>query len=511
MNRKYNLIIIFTFIISLFSLLFLSLFWPKRTLLQDENRMSNPFPSLNWQSIKDGSFSQGFEQYYADQFPFRSAFMGLDKQVKLLLSGNVVKSKDDVQVFYNKKGDLGRGENLQDFDALKNGTDGSTASSNLPSNLSNPSEISTEQRASVMTDENTNARSDENLNEASDDNKSINSEVQTNTDSLASPNSNDTKSNNASSIAADLPRVAEDEVENVGSVIMVADRAMEIYYHNEDGILAYVNRLNDLANELTSSQLYSLPAPTAVEFYASASYSEGANSQKASMDLIRDNLDNNVKYVDAYDEISQAASDSNNFLYLRTDHHWTQLGAYYAYRAFCKAAGLTPVELVDMDHGYIEGDSYGTMLGYTNNAAALVNNPDKVEYWRPKHEVSGIAVDDNTINEENGYDINLIEENVWVDNKYIAFTAGDHGYLHYKSDVNNGKSVLLIKESYGNAFAPFLVSHYENVYILDPRRVDNVRLSDFCTEKNINDVIVLNYSFAFTNPTWQSAFENMIY
>ena len=248
MNRKYNLIIIFTFIFTLFSLLFLSVVWPKRTLLKDENRTANPFPSFNWQSIKDGSFSQGFEQYYADQFPFRSAFMGLDKQVKLLLSGNVVKSKDDVQVFYNKKGDLGRGENLQDFDALKN----SSSESPSPSVLSSESE----QESNMNPEEIPTTSASLNENNASE--LSSENEI-SNVESIES-----TETSEVHTDPAKLPRVAEDEVENIGSVIMVGDRARDIYYHNEEGILAYVSRLNDLANELTNSQLYSLPTPTSV-------------------------------------------------------------------------------------------------------------------------------------------------------------------------------------------------------------------------------------------------------
>ncbi len=500
MNRKYNLIIIFTFIGTLAAFLLLSIVWPKQTILKEENRTANPFPTFNLDSIKNGNFSEGFESYYADQFPLRSLFMKVDKQVKMLISGNFVKSSDDVQVFYNKR-DLGKGENLKDFDNLKNSSSNQdTQDSQDNTSLSSTASNSTPSDEPKNSDEQN--KGSEITSQAEDQNSSID---ESQTTSSTPENTEDTK-------PVELQRVDEDQVQNVGSVIMVGNRAMEIYYHNEDGILQYVQRLNDLADRLSSSQLYSVPAPTSVEFYASESYSSGANSQKASMDLIRDNLSDKVKYVDAYDSINNAAADPNNDLYLRTDHHWTQLGAYYAYVAFCKTAGLTPVALSEMEHGVIEGDSYGSMLSYTNNSQVLLDNPDHVEYWRPRHEVSGIAIDnENSIDESNGYEINLIEPKVWVDNKYIAFTAGDHSYLHYTSDVKNSKSVLLIKESYGNAFAPFLVSHYENVYILDPRRVSGVNLAQFCQDKNIDDVIVLNYAFAFTNPTWQSAFESMIY
>lgn len=494
MNRKHNLIIIFTFLGTLFLFFTLSLFWPRRGLLKEENRMANPFPPLNWAALRKGEFSEGFERYYADQFPFRNGFMSIDKKFKAVLHADFAKKENDIQIFHAKQ-DLGLGQNMKELEAAKNKGPQNKASqsSETPTAVSSTPAVTSASGNEARTTGTTSPAA-----------SSSQGESGTASSSVPAPSSQKSEAN------LKLPHAGEDQVENVGSVIMVGNRAMEIYYHNEDGILAYVKRLNDLGNCLTHSTLYAVPAPTSIEFYGSVSLSSGANSQKASMDLIRNNLNDKVRYVDAYDSIAQAAQNSDNYLYLRTDHHWTQLGAYYAYRAFCKTAGFTPVELADMTHGTVEGDSYGSMLGATNRNQKLLDHPDRVEFWEPKHEVKGIAVDSESTNEDQGYENPLIARQVWDDNKYIAFTTGDHSYVHYTTDVKNGKSVLLIKESYGNAFAPFLVSHYEHVYILDPRRCGSLSLSQFCNEKNINDVIVLNYAFAFTNPTWQSAFESMI-
>ncbi len=479
MNKRQNIIIILGFIGLLSLGLFLSILWPKSAFLKNENRMAAEFPQVNFESIKTGLFSQGFENYYTDQFPLRDWFMGFDRSMHRLLTGSAFSSgADQVQVFH-KKTDLGQGQNLQDLSDAKAGqnprpSEGNTA--NTP--------VSTDPNAKAS-----NANTPQVTTAPTDDPR------------YAKPDAN-----------AALPVVDEDEVQNVNNVILVGDRAMEIFYYNEEINASYGERVSRLARLLSpSTKVYNIPVPTSVEFYASESYRGPDNSQKRAFETVRENLSSDVTYVDAYAEIRAAAADPNNYLYLRTDHHWTQLGAYYAYRAFCSAAGITPLALDEMDHGVIKEPSYGSMLGYTDRAQVLVDNPDTVEYWKPKYTVTGIAVDNETDDESAGYDVDLIAKDFEVDNKYLAFTMGDHSYLHYHSSIANGKSVLLLKESYGNAFVPFLTGHYEHVYVLDPRRITSISLSQFCQEHHIDDCIVMNYSFGIANGSWQDAFESMIY
>ena len=90
------------------------------------------------------------------------------------------------------------------------------------------------------------------------------------------------------------------------------------------------------------------------------------------------------------DSIPALAAHTDQYLYFRTDHHWTHLGAYYAYTAFCEAKGMTPVELTKFQTGQWEG-FVGSMYTYAANypqAKVLKNNPDTVHYWKPFVEYS---------------------------------------------------------------------------------------------------------------------------
>lgn len=98
----------------------------------------------------------------------------------------------------------------------------------------------------------------------------------------------------------------------------------------------YAQVLNSYHEELPDVQIYNMIIPTAIEFYVPDKYRDLTQSQKAMIDLVYGTLDPSIKKVDAYSEL---AAHTDEYIYFRTDHHWTGLGAYYAYRAFCGRRG----------------------------------------------------------------------------------------------------------------------------------------------------------------------------
>src|SRR5699024_11136438 len=105
----------------------------------------------------------------------------------------------------------------------------------------------------------------------------------------------------------------------------------------------------------------------------------GGSSQGDAFQYIYSRLDPEVKRVDVFDELVRHNAE---YLYYRTDHHWTALGAYYAYRVFAEQKGITPHELSEFEKRDYEG-FLGTFYAYSNQAAALGNNPDTVETYIP--------------------------------------------------------------------------------------------------------------------------------
>ena len=147
---------------------------------------------------------------------------------------------------------------------------------------------------------------------------------------------------------------------------------------------------------------------------------------------------------------------NNEYIYFRTDHHWTQLGAYYGYVEYCKAKGFTPVSLDSL-----EKRSFPGFLGSFYN-----DSPN-----------DAMAADGDT------YD---------TENLYLIFSAGDQPYEKVtNSAINDGSACIVLKESFGNVFVPFLTNHYQNVYVIDYRYYTG-DLVQLARDTGAKDVLFVN-------------------
>lgn len=142
---------------------------------------------------------------------------------------------------------------------------------------------------------------------------------------------------------------------------------------------------------------------------------------------------------------------SDEYIYYRTDHHWTTLGAYYAYAEYVRSLGMESAELSQLEGQEVSG-FYGTYFSKAKKFNAI---PDTITYYPIPD--AGVTVDGE---EKDGfYDL----EKFQVRDKYAAFLWGNNGYTVLKSGVRTpaeGESpsrILVIKDSYANSFVPFLL------------------------------------------------------
>jgi len=313
-----------------------------------------------------------------------------------------------------------------------------------------------------------------------------------------------TGSANASTEAGSVELPSNEEAYEVkSSIILQGDRAMEIFYVSESTLKEYGEELNEFALRVPDSRVFVLLAPTSMEFYAPDDYRTDKHSFVKAMEYAYEPLTaQNIAGINARDILAKHADE---YIYFRTDHHWTALGAYYAYEMFCEEAHLTPTKLSKHETGKIKG-FVGSLYRYTN-AEILKKNPDTVQYYYPIKSTSGTAYDNGDLEGERT--VQVINTNVSADNAYLCFIEGDNPVEKFTTGKENGKSIVLIKESYGDAFAPFLMDHYETVWVLDPRKV-TLDLEEFVNEHEIDDILFLNYGFAPSNPTYQAALSQML-
>lgn len=290
--------------------------------------------------------------------------------------------------------------------------------------------------------------------------------------------------NNSSKIS--LKETAQSEKEDarkIGSMLILKDRAMEVYSFSNNESSFYAGIINSFEERIGGSvKVYSLLAPTQVEFIENEKYKTMSTSQKKVIEYVNQHFNENIIPVNAYEALR---SNRDKYLYFRTDHHWTALGAYYAYTAFADAIEEKPVPIEKYEVGKVE-DYLGSTYSATLNKK-LQSHPDTIYYYKPfiKHEYR--------VYYEGSLKMNLLDmSHATKKNKYRIFLSGDRPLGKITTEVQNGKKILIIKDSYGNAFVPFLLPHYNEIYIVDPRQFKK-NIIEFVKENGIQEVLFLDY------------------
>lgn len=287
---------------------------------------------------------------------------------------------------------------------------------------------------------------------------------------------------------------AEDEpkpdikTQSLGAILVAGNSAYEYYNFSSKLAPDFINCVNSIKGAAgNKSNVYSLLIPTSMDITLHNSIRKDINSsdQKKALDYFNSSF-RNVTAVSGIYEAEKA--HKNEYTYFRTDHHWTALGAYYAYEEFAKAKGISPVPISDYKTVSFDG-FLGTFYSSSGQSDALGKTPDTVTAYLPNNNVectltesSGKSYSWDVISDVTNYAQNL---------KYLTFIGGDQALVTIKNlDVHDGSSCLVIKESYGNAFVPFLIPHYENIYVIDPRHYSGT-LSSFTSNNKIDDIIFL--------------------
>jgi len=266
------------------------------------------------------------------------------------------------------------------------------------------------------------------------------------------------------------------------------DTAYEVYNYVDSTADQYAEAVNQFTKKLDSSvKIYNMVVPTSVGITFPDNKKEEMHSspQKQALKKIKKKLSGRQIFVPLYDIMMQHRAE---YIYFRTDHHWTQLGAYYAYQAFCSAKGIRANSVNSYKTQSLYG-FYGSFYKDSGKNPALRGDTLEVFYPRGKHismqytTTSGEKIKAPVISDATDYGAGL---------KYSAFISGDHPYtLIRNANIKDHSSCVVVKESYGNAFVPFLADHYQTVHVLDYRYWEG-DLTDFVRQKKAEDVIFIN-------------------
>ena len=274
-------------------------------------------------------------------------------------------------------------------------------------------------------------------------------------------------------------------------IILDHKRAVCVYGGSFSVGQDYAETLNAYQQDLGSDvQVYSLVAPTAVSYYLPEEYANYTASETENIDNINSYL-NGVKPVDAYNALKPHTAEE---IYARTDHHWLPLGAYYAAEAFAKVADVPFASLSDYDTA-TKKDYVGSMYTYTESAV-LLDNPEEFTYYIPKNKYKTTYYSTSFTDPTEG---DLLMNLDGYDNSmyYLVFMGGDDKITHVETDCKNGRTLVIFKDSYGNALVPCLTSSFENIYVCDMRYFE-LNAIDFCKQVGCTDLLFAMNTFSAT-------------
>lgn len=241
--------------------------------------------------------------------------------------------------------------------------------------------------------------------------------------------------------------------------------------------------------------VYCMVVPTAISYYCPEKAKSFSHPEKPTIDNIYAHLAADVKPVDIYPVLGKHAAED---IYLRTDHHWAPLGAYYAAQKFAEVAKVPFRDLANYEkvvvHGYV-----GSMYGYSGDIA-VKNAPEDFVYYVPKD-----------IRYTTTYITYSIDAHYRVTaeskphqgkyfyyykngNAYCNFMGGDTKITQVRTATKNGRRLLVIKDSFGNALPGYLFYSFEEIHVVDGRYFKK-NLKDYVAENKITDILFCNNSF----------------
>lgn len=427
---------LFIFVMVFFCLLGLAIpIRPKESEL--EKRQLAEFPQISVEGVLDGGYFSDISTWYSDSFPLRDLWMSGNNAVKNLygiktkqiVSGN--NSADDIPVVTKEESTSTEEASIEEAATEKTQTETET------------------EVASVE----------------------VNTEVETEPASAAPPAAIVLPTDDPS---YSLPPISG---QKLNGVYIDGDTGYGMYFFNQEAATTYINLINRTAQTFAdTANIYMLLVPNSEAYYLTdeqrVQIDPEWKNEKAAIDYYTASFDSNVKNVDVYGAL---AEHTGEYIYFRTDHHWTGLGAYYAYAAWAQVKGVTPHSLEEYER--VEYPGFTGSYYSDTQCAAMEANPDTVIAYKPLTynrmtftDTEGTTLDWPIINDVSGYRSTQ---------KYSCFAAGDNPFSYIENpNVTNGEACILVKESYADAFIPYLTDHYQFIYWFDYRNY-NGSITDY--------------------------------
>ena len=251
--------------------------------------------------------------------------------------------------------------------------------------------------------------------------------------------------------------------------------------------------------------------PTAAEFYCPEKARKSSKPQRPTIDNIYKHLSQTVKAVDAHTALSKHTGEP---IYLRTDHHWSPLGAYYAAQAFARVAGV-PFNDLSAYERHVVHNFVGSMYGFSKDIS-IKHAPEEFVYYTPKTEytttytIYDVDKDYHVTGEHKP-----VKGRFFMNYKdgsgaaYSTFMGGDAKITRVQTSTKNHRRVLVLKDSFGNALPGYMFYSFEEVHVVDFRYFRR-NMAEYVRQNHITDVLFTNNVFMVCSPNTAKSYRRFL-
>lgn len=455
-----------------------------------EKRELKQFPAFSLQGLFAGNYFRDITSWYQDSYPGKEEWMLLASKTKAFyglqgeqIYGAAEQVKEEIptgegalaETFALKKD----GEGVQEDGTEKKESDGEDRGKADARDKKEGKEQTEEGKGTEEKQEEAEAKQSAEVKQSSDAKQGSTKEKEENSnfETDAEGNLQIKKADKAENVAG----------EQIGSLYLNGDSAYELYYFSEKAVRAHASLLNTVQAMFPKVKLSAMIVPNSFGVILDPKVQEklASSGMDQAIAYSYSLMDKRVNTVNVFDALS---AHKKEYIYFRTDHHWTQLGAYYAYQEYCKSMGYSTKPLSDYQKLDFP-EFYGTFYFFMNRPESLKGHPDQVTAYQGS--MNTMQYTDSKGNLQEGKLINDASQ-MLPGNKYNCFMLGDHGYVEIHNEgAPRKKSILVLKDSYGNAFVPLLAQDYRDVYVVDYRHYQG-NASSLIQEKGIEEILFLN-------------------
>ncbi len=516
MNKKHNIIILVVFAAIFFTVAAANILQPTRaTYSEEEKRELAKFPEFNLESLTSGKFFSGIDSFISDTFIFRNELIQASRKINSLWSASTFFGTGEDEIIFISTDtpiidveidspipEINKNEPVKEPDEEPEPTDPVTPdditeeipSTEDPDTESIPDETVTEDPTEDKPANDTESPNETPIeNENNGDEKNLGDTINTEneTDAVEPPPTEEPIPDSGLSDIADPVGVGEPEFLASGHIIY--NNAVHSIPYLVPSVAEYYGDVVSYYKYLfPNARVSTLSAPLSSAMLNVPSLKNKITDQNKMINTINSYLSEEINGVNCYEELY---SHRNEYLYYKSDHHWTARGAYYAYVAFAESIGLEPTPLENFNEVLMNSKWKGSMYGYTGDERVKEFSDEVYAYVTSKKHTMTTY---NSKGVADKFNSSILTGYA----SYTGFINGDNAYTVISVPENpKDMTILVFKDSYGNAFVPYLVEHYSTIIVVDPRYIyfdiyehlKDYPLTDILFVNNLYNPNVLSY------------------